>query len=166
MSDRGDLAEICADSFSGADRAYREHYILADKILAAGWRPPARKIDTEEELEALAVGTVLVEGTTPPRTRSPPSGWQSCRESSTDSPTDGMSSPGTGHDRCLFPPPSCGSRVMTMSDPMTEVIYQAAFDRHVLIDRTDCEAVAAAARAHIGDEIARGAGHEVADREE
>ncbi|WP_126132945.1 hypothetical protein [Acidipropionibacterium acidipropionici] len=41
-----------------------------------------------------------------------------------------------------------------MNDDMTEVICQAAFDRHVLIDRTDCEALAAAARAFIGDEIA------------
>jgi len=38
-------------------------------------------------------------------------------------------------------------------DPLAERIYQAAFDRHVLIDRTDCEAIAAAARAFIGDEI-------------
>jgi len=42
---------------------------------------------------------------------------------------------------------------MAMSDRLAEVIYQAAFDRHVLIDRTDCEALAAAARAFIGDEI-------------
>ncbi|AMS06474.1 hypothetical protein DUY81_13915 [Acidipropionibacterium acidipropionici] len=38
-------------------------------------------------------------------------------------------------------------------DKLAERIYQAAFDRHVLIDRTDCEALAAAARAFIGDEI-------------
>ena len=41
-----------------------------------------------------------------------------------------------------------------MSDPLAEHIYQAAFDRHVLIDRKDCAAIAAAARAFIGDEIA------------
>lgn len=41
-----------------------------------------------------------------------------------------------------------------MSDPLAEHIYQAAFDRYVLIDRTDCAALAAAARAFIGDEIA------------
>lgn len=35
---------------------------IADIILAAGWRPPARTIETDEELEGLAVGTVLVEG--------------------------------------------------------------------------------------------------------
>jgi len=29
-----------------------------------------------------------------------------------------------------------------MSDPLAERIYQAAFDRNVLIDRTDCEAIA------------------------
>ena len=34
-----------------------------------------------------------------------------------------------------------------MSDPLAEEIFQAAFDRHVLIDRTDCEALAAEARA-------------------
>lgn len=53
---------------------------------------------------------------------------------------------------------------MTMSDrdPMTEAIYQAAFDRHILIDRTDCEAIAAAARAFIGDEIAARSGAEKA----
>jgi hypothetical protein len=38
-------------------------------------------------------------------------------------------------------------------DKLAERIYQAAFDRNVLIDRTDCEALAAAARAFIGDEI-------------
>jgi hypothetical protein len=41
-----------------------------------------------------------------------------------------------------------------MSGSLAEVICQAAFDRHVLIDRTNCEALAAAARAFIGDEIA------------
>ena len=40
-----------------------------------------------------------------------------------------------------------------MSDPLAEHIYQAAFDRHVIIDRTDCAALAAAARAFIGDEL-------------
>lgn len=38
-------------------------------------------------------------------------------------------------------------------DKLAERIYQAAFDRHVLIDRTDCKALAAAARAFIADEI-------------
>lgn len=42
-----------------------------------------------------------------------------------------------------------------MSDPLAEHIYQAAFDRHVLIDHTDCAALAATARAFIGDEIAK-----------
>lgn len=40
-----------------------------------------------------------------------------------------------------------------MSDPLAEHIYQAAFDRHVPIDRTDCAALAAAARAFIGGEL-------------
>jgi non-homologous end joining protein Ku len=42
---------------------------------------------------------------------------------------------------------------MSARDRLAEVIYQAAFDRHVLIDRTDCAALAATARAFIGDEI-------------
>jgi hypothetical protein len=41
-----------------------------------------------------------------------------------------------------------------MSGSLAEVICQAAFDRHVLIDRTNCEALAAAARAFIAGEIA------------
>jgi hypothetical protein len=45
-------------------------------------------------------------------------------------------------------------RGAAMSDPLAERIYQAAFDRHVLIDRTDCAALASAARAFIADEIA------------
>jgi 3-oxoacyl-[acyl-carrier-protein] synthase III len=49
-----------------------------------------------------------------------------------------------------------------MSDPLAERIYQAAFDRHVLIDRTDCAALAAAAREHIADEIAARSGAEKA----
>ena len=40
-----------------------------------------------------------------------------------------------------------------MSDPLAERIYQAAFDSNVLIDRKDCEALAAAARAFIADEL-------------
>lgn len=47
-----------------------------------------------------------------------------------------------------------------MSDPLAERIYQAAFDRNVLIDRTDCAILAAAARAFIGDEIAARGGAE------
>lgn len=39
----------------------------ADAIIAAGWRPPVRTVTTVEGLDALAVGTVVVEGdhTTP-----------------------------------------------------------------------------------------------------
>lgn len=33
--------------------------ILADAILDAGWRPPARTVTTVEELDALADGTVV-----------------------------------------------------------------------------------------------------------
>ncbi len=35
---------------------------LADAIVNAGWRPPARVVTTVEELDALAVGSVVVEG--------------------------------------------------------------------------------------------------------
>lgn len=43
---------------------------------------------------------------------------------------------------------------MSARDPLAEHIYQAAFDRNVLIDRKDCAALAAAAaRDHIADEI-------------
>jgi hypothetical protein len=58
MSDRDDLAEICADSFSGADRAYGEHYKLVDKIIAAGFHRD-RTITTAEELDALGDGAVI-----------------------------------------------------------------------------------------------------------
>ena len=39
----------------------------ADATIAAGWRPPVRTITTVEELDALAVGSVVVDGdhTTP-----------------------------------------------------------------------------------------------------
>ena len=35
---------------------------MAEAIIAAGWRPPARVVTTVEELDALAVGTVIMEG--------------------------------------------------------------------------------------------------------
>ena len=35
---------------------------VADHLLAQGWRPPARTVSTVEELDALAVGSVVVEG--------------------------------------------------------------------------------------------------------
>lgn len=64
MSARNDLAKLLADDWN-PDRdpiltaMFRDY---AESILAAGWRAPTRKIETEEELEALPVGTVLVEG--------------------------------------------------------------------------------------------------------
>jgi len=60
MSDIEDLAEICADSFSGADRAYREHYKLAEEIIAAGFHRD-RTITAAEELDALPDGSVVVD---------------------------------------------------------------------------------------------------------
>jgi hypothetical protein len=49
------------------DALIREHVnfydddtdVAADKILAAGWRPPAQVIDTPEGLAALPTGTVI-----------------------------------------------------------------------------------------------------------
>ena len=34
----------------------------SDAIIAAGWRPPAHTITTVEELDALAVGAIIMEG--------------------------------------------------------------------------------------------------------
>ena len=34
----------------------------SEAILAAGWRPPARVVTTVEELDALAVGSIIMEG--------------------------------------------------------------------------------------------------------
>lgn len=60
MSARDDLAELIGDTWnampSPADHVW---HILADEILAAGFRAPARKIDTVEELDALPYGTVI-----------------------------------------------------------------------------------------------------------
>lgn len=65
MSARDDLAEItdlldprhCARRSGGSLMlSVRE---VATRMVAAGWRPPARTIETEEELEALPEGTVI-----------------------------------------------------------------------------------------------------------
>ena len=34
-------------------------YAMADAIIAAGWRPPARTVTTAEELDALPVGSIV-----------------------------------------------------------------------------------------------------------
>ena len=67
MSDttpRDRLAKLLADDWN-PDRApvltamFRDY---AQTALNAGWRPPARTVSTVEELYALAVGSVVVEG--------------------------------------------------------------------------------------------------------
>lgn len=63
MNARDDLADLIGDTWnampSPADHVW---HILADGILAAGWRPPARTIDTAEELDALPIGAVIRDG--------------------------------------------------------------------------------------------------------
>lgn len=63
MSAREDLAGLIwttsredEGTISGIGAGY-----IADVLLAAGWRPPARVIETVEELEALATGSVLID---------------------------------------------------------------------------------------------------------
>ncbi|MGW0637396.1 hypothetical protein [Nocardia salmonicida] len=56
MSDRDDLAELIADYT--ADSEKRD---AADAVIAAGWRPPARKIETAAELDELQPADALLE---------------------------------------------------------------------------------------------------------
>ncbi|EOM78048.1 hypothetical protein DW322_11190 [Rhodococcus rhodnii] len=53
MSARDDLADLI-EALDGGD--YAE---IADTILAAGWRPPARVITKREQLDALPVEAVI-----------------------------------------------------------------------------------------------------------
>ena len=61
---RDQLAELLADDWS-PDRdpiltaMFRDY---AQTILDAGWRPPAHTVTTVEELDALAVGAIIMEG--------------------------------------------------------------------------------------------------------
>ena len=61
---RDQLAELLADDWN-PDRdpiltaVFRDY---AQTIIAAGWRPPAHTITTVEELDALAVGAIIMEG--------------------------------------------------------------------------------------------------------
>ena len=50
-----DVPETVADKHEPVEADYG----VADAIIAAGWRPPARVVTTVEELEALPKGTVL-----------------------------------------------------------------------------------------------------------
>ena len=53
MSARDDLADLIEEVIDfDIDQ-------IADMILKAGWRPPARKIETAEELKALAEGSIV-----------------------------------------------------------------------------------------------------------
>lgn len=64
---RDRLAQIIYDTLNGQYGDFCMPDDAADAILEAGWRPPARTITTLEELDALAVGSVVVDGdhTTP-----------------------------------------------------------------------------------------------------
>lgn len=61
MSDRDDLAKA-VDSCCWCPYDPPSTDEIVDAVLAAGWRPPARTITSADELDALPVGTVLVEG--------------------------------------------------------------------------------------------------------
>ena len=56
MRARDDLADLLrvADANS-----WDKWWKIADAVIAAGWRPPARKIETVEELEALPDGSLV-----------------------------------------------------------------------------------------------------------
>ena len=53
-----DVPETVADKHEPVDA----NYAMADAIVNAGWRPPARTIATIAQLDVLAVGTVIMEG--------------------------------------------------------------------------------------------------------
>ena len=53
-----DVPETVADKHEPVDADYS----MADAIVNAGWRPPARTVTTVEELDALPVGAIIMEG--------------------------------------------------------------------------------------------------------
>lgn len=59
MSARDDLVKVIRDHEGDVIAATFES--LADAILAAGWRPPARAVSRETAVEALPVGSVLID---------------------------------------------------------------------------------------------------------
>ena len=59
MTTRDQLAQIIYDTLNGQYGDFNMPDDAADKIIAAGWRPPARTIATVEELDALPEGTVI-----------------------------------------------------------------------------------------------------------
>lgn len=56
-SDRDQLVSVLIEHVVTDD--YLSLKDAAEAILAAGWRPPARRIETAEELDALPVDTVI-----------------------------------------------------------------------------------------------------------
>ena len=65
MSDttaRDQLADIISRVATFEEGSWALPEDVADAIIAAGWRPPARVVTTVEELDALAMGTVIMEG--------------------------------------------------------------------------------------------------------
>ena len=61
-TDRDRLGLTISAYRRNAEVAWDEDMRLADHLLNLGWRPPARVVTTVEELDALAVGTVVMEG--------------------------------------------------------------------------------------------------------
>ena len=64
MSTRDDLAALIVSTWDAPPPPVWSSHIweqLADAILDAGWRPPARTIETAEELDALPDGSVVLD---------------------------------------------------------------------------------------------------------
>lgn len=55
-SDRDTLAELI-DAHSFQAPSYSEE--AADAVIAAGWRPPAREIEKQADIDALPVGSIV-----------------------------------------------------------------------------------------------------------
>jgi hypothetical protein len=65
MSDteaRDQLAQLIYATLNGQYGDFNMPDDAADKIIAAGWRPPALVIETGEELCSLGVGTIIRSG--------------------------------------------------------------------------------------------------------
>lgn len=58
---RDQLAAIIGARRWHTNEAGGQHAATADAILAAGWRPPARVIETAEDLAALPIGSLVGE---------------------------------------------------------------------------------------------------------
>lgn len=71
MSARDELEVLIKDSYYGDEITRGDRLNAANiayDIIAAGWRPPMRVIETVEELEALPLGTMLLDRETKPMT--------------------------------------------------------------------------------------------------